>query len=85
MKSGNKAERKERFQRWADEVGPPPTTVLATSTPAECDPEFLRAASLLVGPLGSQPNARIERVAQLLQMLKSLGAQDAQPPKRATA
>ena len=88
MKSGSKAEAQARFMRWATDVGSPPTTVLATLVPTSVDPVAEAAARVMVGSLGHDSRARVERVAQLLEQLKaevSESTPDVPISKKATA
>lgn len=74
MKSQKLSESQERFLSWANNVGCPPVTMLATRTPAEpvsvpASAEFT-AARLLVGAVRKGASERVERVASLLNELR---------------
>lgn len=78
MESGTKDERQQAFRSWAAAVGAPPSPVLATREPTKtAGPAAQRAASALVGALGSQRSEqRVARLARLLEDLQSASELD---------
>lgn len=61
-----------------------PVEVFTTSV-VHCESETLRAAHLLVGAVGGHQEARVERVARLLQRLQVVGAEHDASHKKAIA